>query len=343
MVVKAHSGVPILRDGAIRAWVVGRARAVFDESGATCLGWAILSNHFHVLVRCDGPPGPAFARLNTALAWRARRESPGLGAVLQNRFWSQTCDDRAALLNRLAYVLGNPLHHRVVRSVDALIAHEWSGLGEVLGLREPLWCVPDSTLALLHPNPDHARAGLVELIQAKAVEWANDGGSDDVDRGLRWKPADVHETTPDGAPSRDVPAAAAEPVRAPAASSLLLLRNELLRDGWTPARLLPVVCEMTGASVDDVRRGTRTSAASVTRSIAAHVACDVVGIPMVEVAPTLGVAPSTLSGARSRGRQLLSEFDVAAATLIHRSRGPSSPLAASVLDDGESPAPSDPA
>ena len=139
VVARAHCGSPIFATDEDRRFVVERAVRAFKESRATCLAWSILINHYHVLVRCEGPPGPVFARLNSAIAWRVLRYRGEHGAVFQNRFFSDPCDDEDSLLERFAYVLGNPVHHRVVPTIDALRAYSWSSLGELLGVRESLW------------------------------------------------------------------------------------------------------------------------------------------------------------------------------------------------------------
>src|SRR5262245_49295293 len=176
VVARGHCGYPLFATDEDRKFVVERAARAFAETGAVCLGWSILNNHYHVLVRCDGPPGPTFARLNSAIAWRALRRRGEHGAIFQNRFYSDTCDDEDSLLERLAYVLGNPIHHRVVPCVEALRRYEWSALAEILGEREARWTDVGAALALLHPNAKAARETLLALLEIKARQWVEQTG-----------------------------------------------------------------------------------------------------------------------------------------------------------------------
>ena len=333
VVVRAHCGVPIFARDRERAFVVERGAYVFAETQATCLGWAVLDNHYHVLVRCAGPPGPTFARLNTAIAWRVSQGRGERGAVFQDRFFSAPCEDENAVLTRLAYVLGNPVHHRIVPSIAALRRHAWSGLGEILGLHAPKWIDVPAALALVDPDPGRARAELLRFLVARAAAWAEDVGDPAIDRGLENEvPGDVEpvdastrvsqmESTDDGtALLGHSSCIAVSPPRVPVAC----VRNELRREGWTPGALIPVVCDLFGASPDRVRAGIQSRPDAAARAVLAHVACDVAGFTMVDVAPVVGLGPTALQYARRRGREHLAARGVLAATLLDLSRrGPS--------------------
>lgn len=326
VVVRAHCGGPIFALDSDRAFVVERARRAFEETGATCLAWAVLVNHFHVLIRCEGPPGPTFARLNSALAWRVLRHRGEHGAVFQNRFWSDPCDDEGSVLTRLAYVLGNPVHHRVLPTVDALSDHPWSGLGEVLGLRKARWADPASALDLVDPDPARARRLLVQHLEEKSIEWAQDGGDPGEDRGL---PSGTAPPGPEGVASEQTPATALTAL-APDSAAVILpsppdepiecLRNALRGERWSPALVLPLACELTGASPDLVRAGAQTASEAAARAVVAFVSCDLAHATMVETAPLLGVGPTAMQYARRRGREHLARLGVDPRDVLARSR-----------------------
>jgi hypothetical protein len=291
-----------------RRFVVERAARAFAETGATCLGWSILNNHYHVLVRCGGPPGATFARLNTAIACRALRRRGEHGSVFQNRFYSDTCDDEDSLLERLAYVVGNPVHHRVVPCVEALRRYEWSALGEILGERETRWTDVGAALALLHPDPGLARDGLLRLLAGKAESWAQEAGDPDADRAMpKRATGPLRPASPDSVVERSFDDTDA-------------LRAALAREGWTPALLVPAACRLAGADATAVRIGGQARPEYTARSVVAFVACDVAGRPMSEVAALLGVRPTALPNARRRGRARLAALGLSAGEVLALSR-----------------------
>ncbi len=318
-VARGHCGAPLFAADEDRAFLLARAARAFRESGTTCLAWSILVNHYHVLVRCDGPPGPAFARLNSALAWRESRRRGERGAVFQNRFHSDTCDDEESLLSRFAYILGNPIHHGVVPTVDALQTYPWSGLGEVMGLREARLADPLAALAVLHPDPARARETLLDVLERKAREWAGE----DNDPGPAAAAAAAASASRLATASRRRRVHVAPAPRTDAADELR--RRGLRLEGWTPERLVGAACALVGADPSLLPTGKRTTAEAAARAVAAFVACDEVGLSMVEVAPKLGVGPTALIEARRRGRRVLRSLGVSVADVLARRRGTTAP------------------
>ena len=251
---RGHCGSPIFATDADRAFVVDRARRALDETGATCLGWSVMNNHYHMLVRCEGPPGPTFGSLNSALASRVVGFRGGRGAVFQGRFFSDECEGEESVLSRLAYVVANPVHHALVGSIDELRTYTWSALGEILGTRPALLCNAAETLALVHPDSALAPQALVDLLERRAAAWSESAGDPET------------------------------------------IVKEILRQA----------CAQTGADLATVIAGGRTAVASRARAMAAHLACDVGGLPLDIVAPFLGVGATALVRARRRGRPAIS-------------------------------------
>jgi REP-associated tyrosine transposase len=315
VIARGHCGSAIFAADEDRGWLVRRAARAFRETGATCLAWSILSNHYHILVRCEGPPGPTFARLDSAIAWRVTRRRGGRGAVFQGRYFSDPCEDEGALLERFAYVLGNPVHHRLVPTIDALRVHPWSALGDLLGLRKPIWTDVDAALSAIDERPDWARDAIVRLLERKAAEWSEDEGDPAEDRGLprAATPDDTPDEAPETAPAAELAAGGDEVEAADR------VRVEARRAGWAPADLVAVACSLTGAQPEAVRAGARTRAAVAARAVVAFVACDVAGSTMVETARVLGVRPTALLDARRRGGEIVASLGVTGRELLERS------------------------
>jgi REP element-mobilizing transposase RayT len=309
VVVRGHCGTPIFAADEDRGWLVRRAARAFRETGATCLAWSIMSNHYHVLVRCDGPPGPTFQRLNSAIAWRVAHRRGERGAVFQDRFFSDPCEDEGALLERFAYVLGNPVHHRLVPTIDALRGHPWSAFGDLLGLRRPVWTDVDAALAAIDERPDWARDTIIRMLERKALEWAEDDGDPAEDRPLPPVATDGGSS----APASELPVVHRD------TEAIDRLRVAARRNRWTPADLTSIACSLTGAHPEAVRAGARTRAAVAARAVVAYVACDVAGSTMVETAGVLGVRPSALLTARRRGGELVASLGITGQQLFEQS------------------------
>lgn len=286
VIVRAHDGDPIFEMDDDRRFVVGRAARVFTEEGATCLGWAVLVNHFHMLVRFPGPPKTPMQRLNTAIAIRVRR---------------------------LGYVTANPIHHRIVASLDALESHPWSSFGEVTGRRPALLADPGATLSLLDAPRGHALGSFRELLANRVRVWDEEDAARElprdpgVDSPLEPEPG---ETT------------AQDPVESPAPADwerMITRRDRLRALGWGPVALIWPSCAVTGATPVAVRAGDRRRAASRARALVAFLACDHLCWPTGEVATALGVTIAATSRARRKGPGVLRAASVAAEEILRRS------------------------
>src|SRR5262245_2309571 len=121
IVGRAHEGRPIFATDEDRAYFTDRLKRVFVRGEADLLAWALMVNHYHLVIRVrDAEPGRLFLRLNTVIARRERRRRGDHGAVFQDRYWSGRCEGEGSALALLTYVLGNPVHHGVVETAEAL-------------------------------------------------------------------------------------------------------------------------------------------------------------------------------------------------------------------------------
>ncbi len=314
IVGRAHEGRPVFVTDDDRRFFVDRLRRVFVVPRVDLVAWGLLINHYHLVIRVrDEVPGTLFLEFNTALAQRERRRRGDHGAVFQNRFWSRQCTGSGEVLGLLTYVLGNPVHHGVVPSAEALESYAWTAYPEVLGLAAPGLVNPGMTLALIHPDPTIARALLREAMVERVARWhAERAGIDVCDEPGCLGPADACLLVHVSRRCERNPAPAPPPPPQTPLDGISLAhdqrrgrRTRLLVAGWSPIHLVASVAPRVAADPDAVLRGVRTHAESRARAIVAHVACDGAGLSVAEVAAVLGVSGSALPAARRRGRALL--------------------------------------
>jgi REP element-mobilizing transposase RayT len=287
-----------------RRFVVRTAAGIFEEECVRCLAWALLSNHYHMLLRFDStPPGRVLQRLNTTIAVRARRLRGERGPVFQSRYFSRICTDDGAYDQMFAYTLGNPLRHGVLHSLAELERHPWSGLGELLGLTPAKLIDIPVVLSHFHDDPAVARRSVRELMLAKLERWQIEPPHEPDELNLPRRVVDDESLRRGLAAIVGTP----DPVVGDW-ESRAGRRTLLLRSGWTVDRLIEDVCQRTGAQASAVREGNRGSAAIVARSLVLFVACDVVGLPCGESARAVGVGVSAATAARRRGRALFVEL-----------------------------------
>jgi putative transposase len=105
-----------------------------DVSGAQCLAWALMSNHYHLLIRVGAAP---LARLMApvlggfASSYNRRHERSGY--VFQNRFQSILCQEEDYFLELVRYIHLNPVRAGVINSLAELDAYPWTGHSALMG------------------------------------------------------------------------------------------------------------------------------------------------------------------------------------------------------------------
>lgn len=126
----------IFIDRADRLDLLDRLSTVLPDSDIGCLAWALLPNHFHlVLKRGAVSVSRAMARINTGYALRFNRKHDRVGFLFQNRFGSRIVDDDADLIAVVRYVCRNPLKHDVCADEEQLSRYEWSSHSGAVGNR----------------------------------------------------------------------------------------------------------------------------------------------------------------------------------------------------------------
>lgn len=137
---------------------VARLDAILTDTGTPCYAWALIPNHFHLLLRTGATPLSAvMRRLLTGYAVAFNHRHQRSGHLFQNRYKSILCQDDLYLLELVRYIHLNPLRAGLVESVEALADFPDSGHRQLLGLTGQGLVAADEVLALFGRKPMAAR------------------------------------------------------------------------------------------------------------------------------------------------------------------------------------------
>jgi REP element-mobilizing transposase RayT len=110
------------------------------ETKSRCFAWALLSNHFHLLVKTGQVPvATLMRRLLTGYAVSFNRRYRRIGHLFQNRYKSILCQEDAYLLELVRYIHLNPIRAHLVENTEALEHYPYSGHSAVMGTVERQW------------------------------------------------------------------------------------------------------------------------------------------------------------------------------------------------------------
>jgi len=139
----------IFRDNRDRNNFLDRLGEIIAETTTSCLAWALIPNHFHLLLRTGAVPiATVMRRLLTGYAVSHNRRHRRSGHLFQNRYKSILCQEDAYLLELVRYIHLNPIRAGLVKDIKALDKYPFSGHSAIMGKDMRQWQDTDWVLKL---------------------------------------------------------------------------------------------------------------------------------------------------------------------------------------------------
>ena len=111
-----------------------RLGKVLSETGTKCFAWALIPNHFHLLLRTGACPlSTVMRRLLTGYAMNFNRRYRRSGQLFQNRYKSILCQEDTYLLELVRYIHLNPIRAGMVADIKALNKDPFCGHAVIVG------------------------------------------------------------------------------------------------------------------------------------------------------------------------------------------------------------------
>ena len=148
----------IFHDDIDRRSFLDRFSKLLSATGTECLAWALLPNHFHLLLRPHKMPlSHLMRRLLTGYAVTFNRRHERSGHLFQNRYKSIICEEDIYLLELIRYIHLNPLRAKLVPDMETLDNYPWCGHAELMGKHLGIGLSPDTVLGLFDKKLISAR------------------------------------------------------------------------------------------------------------------------------------------------------------------------------------------
>ncbi len=165
VIVRGIEKRDIFIDDADKERFVSRLSALLAEGSTKCFAWALMSNHFHLLLM---PTTVALSetmrRLLTGYAVYFNRKYQRSGHLFQNRYKSILCEEEPYFLELVRYIHLNPLRAGIVADLDGLDHYQWSGHAALLGNRVMEGQERDEVLARFGKDKAHALRGYRQFV-----------------------------------------------------------------------------------------------------------------------------------------------------------------------------------
>jgi putative transposase len=159
----------IFEDNADRDDFIHRLSTILKQTSTSCYAWALIPNHFHLLLRTGKEPiATVMRRLLTGYAVSYNRRHRRSGHLFQNRYKSILCQEDSYLLELVRYLHLNPIRAGLVSSLKELDRFPYSGHSRLMGKVKNQWQDVDTVLSLFGKKRSTAQKKYREFV-AKGI------------------------------------------------------------------------------------------------------------------------------------------------------------------------------
>jgi len=156
----------IFRDDTDRNSFIERFGQLVSETKTVCYGWALLPNHFHLLLKTGNVPiATVMRRLLTGYAVTFNSRHRRTGHLFQNRYKSILCQEYPYLLELVRYIHLNPLRTGLLGSMKELNSYKYCGHSFLLGKRKNNWQDTNTVLQFFGKRKSSARKNYLAFVE----------------------------------------------------------------------------------------------------------------------------------------------------------------------------------
>ena len=150
---------------------IKRLGAVLTNTGTNCFAFALMDNHFHLLLQTGvNSISRVMQSLLTGYAVNYNNRKNRTGKLYQNRFKSILCDKEEYLLQLIRYIHLNPLRVGLVKNLSELERSPWTGHAVLMGKKQTDWLDTEEVLSNFGETKKKARQAYREFVKAGLTE-----------------------------------------------------------------------------------------------------------------------------------------------------------------------------
>jgi putative transposase len=159
----------IFRDDQDRWNFITRLSMLVEQTQTKCFAWALIPNHFHLLLKTGTEPiATVMRRLLTGYSIGHNRRHSRNGHLFQNRYKSILCQQENYLKDLVRYIHLNPIRAGLVADMAALDRFRFTGHCYIMGKEKNSWQSSDEVLAHFGDKRSLARRAYREFL-AKGI------------------------------------------------------------------------------------------------------------------------------------------------------------------------------
>ena len=288
--------------------ILARFGMHLQRTNCQCLAWALMSNHYHFLIRAGASPlKKLMSPVLSGFAGAYNRRYDRSGYVFQNRFSSILCDEQQYLLTLTRYIHLNPLRARMLNNLEDLKHYPWTGHSGLLGQYLQEWHISNTLLSHFGTTKNKAVKNYLEFMQA-GINTTNTmklsggglvrsyGGWEEISRLRMEHKVRIGDERILGESDFVQKVLESDEIN-------IESKSELALKGWTVERLVRTVCDQLNVSEADLTRKSRANDVSKAKAMICYWGNDSLGLKIREVAERLNISQPAVSKWIVKGRE----------------------------------------
>jgi REP element-mobilizing transposase RayT len=287
-----------------------------EQTDSECLAFAVMSNHYHLLIRVSSAPlSHLMSKLLSGYATHYNHRNKRSGYVFQNRFKSILCDADNYLLELIRYIHLNPVKANLVDSLTKLDRYRWTGHAGIMGKHKQSWHNQKAVLQLFGPQRKQAR----ECYRAFIKAGINNGIYDaDLSGGGLVRSYGGWETVRDLRQEHKV-RIGDERILGDSDFVTAVLKKDILAinkkthwqlQGWNLKKLVNIVCDYFEVPPSDLKQRSRQNALSNAKSVICYLSIHELGLSSTEIAKYIVMSQPAISKAAKRGGLYCQQYKI---------------------------------
>jgi REP element-mobilizing transposase RayT len=280
------------------------------RNGCMCYAWALMPNHYHLVLRCSEKPLKKMMRaLNSNYAKKFNKKHGRHGYVFQGRYKSIITQDQNYLKELIRSVHLNPLRADICKSLSELERYQWCGHGASMGRLSNSFQATQSVFKSFGTSPSESRRAYREFLR-KGIDTCDE----------QWLVTMVGRSNA-GIEKRDRPECWVIGDRDFVVSVMKKNQQRLalsrkVAEQWNIGKVLSTVCAENQLPTSEVLKRHRGGRAMLARKKFIYIACRILGFPVASVASFPGVSSPSVSWAINKGEQIFTKAEIRKFTIL---------------------------
>jgi putative transposase len=286
---------------------VWRFGAIIKETRTICYAWALMPNHFHLLLRTGGAPlTTVMQRLMGGYAGAYNRRHRRIGHLFYNRYKSILCQEDSYLLELTRYIHLNPIRADIIKTVGELDGYPYSGHSSLMGRHSYDWQETEKILGMFGSREPNARMAYRAFVQ-KGVPLGRRPeltGGGLVRSSGGWGVVKAGRKAMEHLRGDERILGDSDFVQATldAQEEALERRYRLKAQGVDLSKVIDRVAAISGLDAETLKKPGKQPSVVKARSVVCYLAVHELGVTTVMLGKELGICQSAVSKAVARGK-----------------------------------------